>query len=157
MPGQPQDPSRHPVRARPPVLAAVAAGGVLGAAARYGTAELVGGSPGSWPWATLAANLSGSFALGAVAGLLLGRFGPTRLLRPFLATGFLGAFTTYSTLAVETDLLVRDGRVALAAAYLAASVGLGLTAAWAGLAAARLVTALPARRHAVTGPGGRSR
>jgi CrcB protein len=124
-------------RAEPSVLAAIALGGALGAPARYGLAQLVHAAPGSFPWATFATNVTGSFALGLVLALVLERFPPTRYLRPFVATGFLGSYTTYSTFAVETDLLIKDGHTALALAYAAASVLAGLAAAWAGTSAAR--------------------
>jgi CrcB protein len=126
-------------RAEPSVLAAIALGGALGAPARYGLAQLVHVAPGSFPWATFATNVTGSFALGVVLALVLERFPPTRYLRPFVATGFLGAFTTYSTFAVETDLLVKDGRTAVALAYAAASVLAGVAAVWAGIWAARML------------------
>jgi fluoride exporter len=128
---------RRPLRAEPPVLAAIALGGALGAPARYGLAQLVRVAPGSFPWATFITNVSGSFALGLVLALVIERFPPTRYLRPFVATGFLGAYTTYSTFAVETDLLVKDGHATLALAYAVASLACGLVAAAAGLRAAR--------------------
>jgi CrcB protein len=127
-----------------PVLAAIALGGAMGAPARYGVAQLVHVAPGSFPWATFWTNVSGSFALGAVLALVLQRFPPTRYLRPFLATGFLGAYTTYSTFAVETDLLFKDGHAAIGVAYVAASMIGALVAVWAGIVTARAVP-LPRR------------
>jgi fluoride exporter len=124
--------SRGASRQDPRVMAAVALGGALGAPARYGISLAVHVSPGSFPWGTFWTNVSGSFALGFFLAVVLERFPPTRYLRPFVATGFLGAFTTYSTFAVETDLLVRNGRLGVALAYVVASVGAGLTAAWVG-------------------------
>jgi len=121
------------------VVAAVAMGGALGAAARYGVAELVHVAPGSFPWATFWTNVSGSLVLGAVLVLIAERFPPSRYLRPFLATGFLGAYTTYSTFAVEMDVLVSDGHMATALGYLAASLSAGLGAVWLGIGAVRLV------------------
>ncbi len=126
---------RH--RNRLAVLAAIAAGGALGAPARYGVARVVPVTPGELPWATLATNVTGSLALGVVLVLLLERFPPSRYLRPSLATGFLGAYTTYSTFAVETVMLVHDGHPTIAIAYTAASITAGLAAAWAGIAIAR--------------------
>jgi len=148
---QPEQPRARRER-RPGVLAAVAAGGALGAPARYGISLAVTISPGTLPWGTLGINLSGSFALGAVLAVLLVRFPADRYLRPFLATGFLGAYTTYSTFATETDLLVRNGHAAVAAAYTVAGVGGGLAAAWAGLAAGRRIAG---RRPARPVPEGR--
>lgn len=135
---QPERPAASPQR-RPAVLAAVAAGGALGAPARYGIALAVTVTPGTFPWGTFWINISGSFALGVLLAVLLTRYPADRFVRPFLAAGFLGAFTTYSTFAVETDLLVRNGHGGVALAYVAASVLGGLAAASAGLAAGRAV------------------
>jgi CrcB protein len=134
--------ARHPQahtsrRAEPSVLAAIALGGALGAPARYGAAQLIQVDPGAFPWATLWTNLTGSFALGFILALVLERFPPTRYLRPFVATGFLGAYTTYSTFAVETVLLLKDGHMTVALAYATSSLVAGFTVAWAGLLAAR--------------------
>jgi CrcB protein len=120
-----------------PVLAAIAMGGALGAPARYGVGRLVHVAPDSFPWATFWVNVSGSLALGVVLALLLGRFPTARYARPFLATGFLGAYTTYSAFAVETDLLVKDGHAAIAAAYIVASIVAGLLAVRIGVRAGR--------------------
>jgi CrcB protein len=131
--------AERPRARQPAVVVAVAAGGALGAPARYGVALLNDITPGSFPWGTFWINVSGSFALGVVMALLLERFPPSRYLRPFVATGFLGAFTTYSTFAVETDLLVNNGYVGVALAYAAASLAAGFTAVWVGLALGRAV------------------
>jgi CrcB protein len=79
--------------------------------------------------------------LGLVIAVLVARYPMSRHLRPFLATGFLGAYTTYSTFAVETDLLVKNGHLAVALAYVAASVVVGLAAVRFGLNAGRSLTA----------------
>jgi CrcB protein len=60
------------------------------------------------------------------------RVRPTRYVRQFFGTGLLGAYTTYSTFAVETDLLLRHGRIGIAVAYVLATVVGGLLAAAAG-------------------------
>lgn len=125
------------VRAQTDVLAAIAAGGALGAAARYQAAELVHVATGTFPWATFWTNVSGSFALGFLMILVIGRFPPSRYLRPFFATGFLGAFTTFSTFAVETGVLIKDGHATVAVAYAAGSVVAGSAAVWAGILLAR--------------------
>ena len=79
-------------------LAAVAAGGALGAPARYGVAQLIHTAPlasGGFAWATFWTNVSGSFALGLIL-MLAFRWLPMSLhLRRFLTTGFLGAFATF--------------------------------------------------------------
>lgn len=126
-------------RAEPSVLAAIALGGALGAPARYGVAQVIHVAPDSFPWATFWTNVTGSFALGLILALVLERFPPTRYLRPFVATGFLGAYTTYSTFAVETVLLTKDGHGAVALTYAASSLAIGFAAVWAGIWAARIV------------------
>ena len=153
-PGDPAEPTvdHHPTaraanrahRAEPSVLAAIALGGALGAPARFGVAQLVHVARDSFPWATFWTNITGSFALGLILALVLERFPPTRYLRPFVATGFLGAYTTYSTFAVETDLLVKDGHVAIGLAYAGVSLAAGFAAVWSGILAARAVP-LPSR------------
>jgi len=136
--------ARRTGRARPPVLIAVALGATLGAPARYGLAQAIHVSGGSFPWATFVTNVSGSFVLGMFMVSILERFPPTRYLRPFVATGFLGAYTTYSTFAVESDLLVKQGHAAIGVAYAVASLAAGFAAVWAGIWVARNVT-LPRR------------
>ena len=108
----------------------------MGAPARYGVAQLIHVAPGTFPWATFWTNITGSFALGLILALLLERFPPTRYLRPFIATGFLGAYTTYSTFAVETDLLIKDGHAAIGIVYTGVSLLAGLIAVWLGILAA---------------------
>jgi CrcB protein len=138
------EPARVARRAEPSVLAAIALGGALGAPARYGVAQLIHVAPDGFPWATFWTNNTGSFALGLILALILERFPPTRYLRPFIATGFLGAYTTYSTFAVEADLLIKNGHTATGLAYLLVSLVAGFVAVWAGIWAARAVP-LPTR------------
>jgi len=126
-------------RSEPSILAAIALGGALGAPARYGMAQAIHVANDGFPWATFWTNVSGSFALGLILVLIMERFPPTRYLRPFVATGFLGAYTTYSTFAVETDVLIKDGHAPTALAYAAASLMAGFSAVWAGIWAARAI------------------
>ena len=131
-------PAEQPARAPDPsTLAAIALGGALGASARYGVAQLVHVAPGTFPWATFWTNVSGSLLLGVVLVVLVERFPPSRYARAFVATGFIGAYTTYSTFAVETDVLVKDGHWGMAGLYVAASLAAGLAATWAGMRAGR--------------------
>lgn len=130
--------ARRSRRLEPGVLGAIALGGALGTPARYGIAQLVHVTPGTFPWGTFWTNISGSFALGFLFAVLLERFPPSRYLRPFVATGFLGAFTTYSTFAMETDLLVNNGHVGVALAYAVGSLVAGFAAVWAGVVLARV-------------------
>lgn len=119
------------------VLGVIAAGGMLGASARYGVARLAPVEAGHVPWATFWTNLAGSFLLGLVLVLVLERFPPSRHLRPFVATGVLGAFTTMSTYQVEIALLLTDGHAATGLLYGLASLGAGLVVAFAGMLAGR--------------------
>jgi fluoride exporter len=121
------------------VVAVVAAGGALGAPARYEVSQLIHVAKDSFPWATFVTNLSGAFVLGLFLAFTLERLASTRyyLLRPFFAIGFLGAFTTFSTLAVETVTLEKDGYVALGSGYLIVSIGAGVVVTYLGIAIAR--------------------
>lgn len=117
----------------------VACGGLLGTAARGALALHWPVHTGAWPWATFTVNLVGAFALGFLLEALARRgedAGRRRLLRLGVGTGFLGAFTTYSSLATETDLLVHATEPALALAYAVASVVGGLLTALVGIALA---------------------
>lgn len=124
------------------ILVVIASAGALGALARYGFARLVSSPAGHFPWATFWTNVSGSLVIGLVLVLVTERFPRARLARPLVATGFLGAFTTFSTYTVGTDLLVRDHRVGLAALYALASLAAGAVAALGGIVAARLLVRL---------------
>jgi len=135
-PGEHLQPGRA-LRADPSILAAIALGGALGAPARYGVAQVIHVHANGFPWATFWTNITGSFLLGFVLALLIERFPPSRYARPFIATGFLGAYTTYSTFAVETDLLIKNGHALVASVYAVASLLVGFAAVWIGLALGR--------------------
>jgi len=119
------------------VLLAVATGGVLGSLARYGVGQLVPTATHGFPWSTLLVNVSGALLLGILMVLLHQRFPPSRYARAFLGTGFLGAYTTFSTYMVETALLAKDGYAQRATAYLLASLVVGLLASWSGIVLGR--------------------
>jgi CrcB protein len=132
----------------------VLCGGAAGAAAREAIDLALPTSAGAFPLATLVINLSGAFALGLLLeALVRSRAGDDRRNRVRLlgGTGFCGAFTTYSTLAVETVQLVRHGRGATAALYLVVSVLGGLLAAVAGISAGAARVRLRADQLAVGG------
>lgn len=133
---RPRDPAARE-RIHPRVLAAVAAGGALGTPARHAVAELVPVEAGGFPWATFWTNVSGSLALGFLFAVVVRRFPTDRYVLPFLAVGFLGAYTTFSTFVVEVDVLVRDGHAGVAVAYAAVSTTVGPAAAAAGTMLAR--------------------
>lgn len=121
-------------------FALVAVGGAAGTLTRHGIAEALDADR-LFPLATFLVNITGSFALGALLAVLLVRdhSAPANRLRLLLGTGFLGGYTTYSALAVETDTLLRGDHVTVGLAYAAGSVVAGLVAAYAGVAAARAV------------------
>lgn len=112
-------------------LALVALGGAAGTLSRFGVNEVLP-DEGLFPWATFIVNVVGSFALGVLLAAVLHR--RSESLRLLLGTGFLGGFTTYSALAVETDALVRGDHLVLGIAYAVGSVVAGLAAALAGVA-----------------------
>jgi CrcB protein len=102
--------------------------GGVGALARFGLDAVVASVSGrAFPWGTLAVNLTGAFALGALAGAAIGA-DTMRL----AGTGLLGSFTTFSTWVFESHRLGEDGELRLGAANLLGSLALGLAAAWLG-------------------------
>lgn len=135
--GRPFDagPSRRPTRPRLQAgqVFAVAVGGAIGGCARYGVDMLVPTSSGELPWSTLSVNVAGALLLALLLILVLEVWPPTRYVRPFLAVGVLGSFTTFSTLMVDVDQLLAGGHHVTAAAYLAASLAAGLAATGLGL------------------------
>lgn len=117
----------------PPVLL-VALGGVVGALARVGVGEVVPHDPGRWAWSTVLVNAAGAFVLCLLLPLV--RAPAVRLA---LATGLLGAFTTFSGFALDAVLLAEAGRPAVAAAYVLVSLGTLLAAGLLGRLVARAV------------------
>jgi fluoride exporter len=101
----------------------------------------------AFPFVTLTENVAGAFLLGVVLTALLRSPVLAARWRPFLATGVLGSFTTFSTLSLQVVELVRDGGVGLAAGYVGASIGAGLFAAAVGVVlGARLMDRFPVDR-----------
>lgn len=122
-------------------LLQVALGGALGASARYltgvATIRIIG--PG-FPWGTLTVNVAGSFCMGVLV-VALAHTNATARLAPFLMTGVLGGFTTFSAFSLDAVALYERGQIMAAAAYVAASVILSLAGIAAGLLAARAMLA----------------
>jgi CrcB protein len=127
------------------LVAAVAAGGMAGTLLRALAADLWPPPGDGFPWATFGVNMVGSFVLGFALIAALERAAPSRYVRPLIGTGFCGGLTTFSTFAVQMDLLIKDGHAGTALLYLVTSVGLGLLLARAGVLLAR---ALPNREEA---------
>ena len=117
-------------------LSQVALGGAIGASLRYlsnvGAMRLFG--PG-FPYATLFVNILGSFAMGLLVVILAKKAGTA--LAPFLMTGILGGFTTFSAFSLDTFALWERGQPLVALAYVAASILLSLAALAAGIYLAR--------------------
>ncbi|MHB1809184.1 MAG: fluoride efflux transporter CrcB [Solirubrobacteraceae bacterium] len=111
-------------------LAAIFVGGAIGALVRVWIGEHFASGATSWPWATFAINVSGSFALAYFVTRLQERLPQSTYLRPLLGTGFCGAYTTFSTMQVETLGLVEAHRYGLAAGYGLSSLAAGLVAIW---------------------------
>jgi len=118
----------------------VALGGAIGATGRFlavgAAARLFGGG---FPWGTLAVNVVGSFVMGWLV-VMLGHLSATRL-SPFLLSGILGGFTTFSAFSLDTVNLIERGATGLAATYVLGSVCLSVAGLAAGLALARGVLA----------------
>ena len=117
-----------------PVHPAVAVGGALGAVARYSLDRLIERrSFAVFPWSTFAVNVSGCLLIGLVIAALVDRHTAPVWLRVGIVMGFVGGYTTFSTFAQEALDLLEEGRGALAFAYVAGSVCVGVAAVFAGL------------------------
>jgi CrcB protein len=125
------------------VFLLVSLGGVLGANARYWISIWAAGRFGTeFPYGTLVANVTGSFLLGLFFGVLVSGFSSDPSMQLVIATGFLGAETTFSTFAYETIALIRFGDYRDAIRNIVANVTLGVAAAAAGLAITAAATGI---------------
>jgi fluoride exporter len=112
----------------------IALGGAAGATARYVVDSWVAQrSVGAFPWGTLVVNLSGSLLLGLLFALGVERGVLPAASRGPVLVGFIGAYTTFSTLMLESWRLIEDGAIALGLANLVGSSALGIAAIVAGL------------------------
>ncbi|MFI9718175.1 fluoride efflux transporter FluC [Streptomyces sp. NPDC052396] len=134
-------------RGQGPVVCAVSVGGGLGAAARY-AAGLWWPTPGhAFPWTTLGINAVGCALIGVLLVTIAERGTPHPLARPFLGTGVLGGFTTFSTYAVDIQQRLAGGHPAAALGYLAGTLAASLAAVWlAATATRRLLAPGPGRQ-----------
>ena len=118
----------------------VGLGGALGAIARYYATDWIRIIAGdAFPWGTFAVNVVGSFAIGFVM-VWLQSVSPSAQTRQFIAIGFLGSFTTFSTFSYEAVALLRTGELWRAGGYAAGSMALGILGVFAGAALALAMT-----------------
>lgn len=141
MSGQPGATSGQRERATllPPLrnLGLVAGGGAVGGLGRAGLGSWAPGAPGGFPWSTFAANVAGAFLLALVLALMAEGVLRGWWVRPLVATGLLGAFTTFATLSFELQGLWAEGHAGVAVAYAAATTITGVTVALGGIAVGR--------------------
>jgi len=120
-------------------LAAIFAGGALGALARAALNTLVVRDPHHWPWSTFTVNIVGAFLVGYFTTRLLERLPLSSYRRPLLGTGFCGGLTTFSTMQVETLKMIEHGHWGLATGYTIVSIVVGLLAVYLATALVRRV------------------
>jgi CrcB protein len=123
-----------------PVIVGVALGGALGASARYGLDRLIERRTTSvFPWSTFTINVTGCFVLGLVTAALVDRHHLPAWLRVGVVVGVIGGYTTFSTFIQEAFDVADIHHVGIAFAYVAASIGVGLAALYAGMLAGRVL------------------
>lgn len=152
-----------PARNRPPVLrgqgravAVVAAGGAIGATARYAAGLGWQAGPTAFPWTTLLVNVVGCAVIGVFLVVITEGRQAHPLVRPFFGTGVLGGFTTFSTYAVDVRRLLEGGRPGPALAYLGLTLVGALFAVWAAAGLTRSLIHRAVRRGAGRGAAGRA-
>jgi CrcB protein len=126
-------------RAQMVIVFALGCGGVVGAVARYAISLALPTAANQFPWSTFLINVSGSALLGFLLVLLIEQFPRGRLVRPLVGSGLIGAYTTFSTLEVDTVLLFRGHEIGLGIIYLISSLLAGLAAVWLGMNLARFL------------------
>lgn len=128
-----------PTYRRVVTILSIGVGGFLGAIARYLVDGFVVARTGAtFPWGTLVVNLTGSFVLGLLFALSIERGVLPADIRAPLLIGFIGAYTTFSTLALESWRLFENGSYALGLANLVGSMALGILAVVGGLLLGRV-------------------
>jgi CrcB protein len=120
-----------------PVLGVIAVGGAAGALARYGLGQVAPSGATGFPWTTFIINVSGCLLIGVLMVLVSDVWPGRRLLRPFLGTGLLGGYTTFSTYVVDAQHLMIAGAAGTALAYLAGTLLAALTAVHVGMTVTR--------------------
>ncbi len=130
------------------VVGVVAVGGVLGALVRYALGVEFPHARTGFPWATFGINVTGCLLIGVLIVLVTEGFAAHPLMRPFLGTGVLGGYTTFSTAMEYTQHLRSAGAAWTGLAYLFGTLGAALLAVSLGVLAARSWLALRRRRAA---------
>ncbi len=123
------------------LFAVVIVGGVIGALARYAFDLAIPAASDGWATATFVVNMTGCALLGAV--LIIARYlvpdpkasRTARLFRPFVITGLLGGYTTFSTYSVETYALTQAGKWGLGVTYAISSIVCGVFLVWIAMRA----------------------
>ncbi len=129
-------PAASRILRRMPVVLGIAVAGALGALARYGLDELVGRRAGAFPWGIFVVNVTGAFLIGLMVEVLEPRFEESWV-RAAVVTGFLGAYTTFSTFSLDTYRLLDAGHTGQAAFNAFGTLAAGLAAVWLGLSLGR--------------------
>ncbi|MFI8489397.1 fluoride efflux transporter CrcB [Streptomyces rubrogriseus] len=132
---------RQSWREQVPIVAVVALGGGIGAAARYAASLLWPVAAGDFPWTTLGVNAVGCAVIGVFMVVISDVWAAHRLVRPFFGTGVLGGFTTFSTYAVDIQRLVDEGEARSGLAYLAVTLVAAIAAVWLAVTVTRRVLA----------------
>ncbi|MFF5898405.1 fluoride efflux transporter FluC [Streptomyces argenteolus] len=128
------------------VLAVIAAGGALGATARYAATLAWPAAEGGFPWTVFVVNVVGCALIGVLMVLTVERGVVTRpLVRPFLGVGVLGGFTTFSTYAADASHLLVRQEVGTAVAYMAGTAVAALGAVWVATVLTRALVDRPGR------------
>jgi CrcB protein len=122
-------------------VVAIGVAGSFGAVARYGVEGFVSErTNGSFPWGTFVVNISGSVVLGLLFALLIeGRVIMAPWLRTAATVGLIGAYTTFSTLSLETFRMIEDGAYLAAGFNAFGSLALGLVGVWVGIVVGRMI------------------
>jgi CrcB protein len=112
------------------VIGVVAAGGAIGAVARFGVGLAWPTPAGTFPWATFVVNITGCALIGVLMVLVTEVWSPHRLIRPFAGTGILGGYTTFSSYTVDIQRLFAGGAPRTGLLYLAVTPASALAAVW---------------------------
>ena len=126
------------------VLIVIAVGGAIGALARYALLSTFPHPAAGFGWAAFGINVSGCLLIGVLMVLITEARQAHRLVRPFLGTGVLGGYTSFSAYVVDIQHALAAGAPRAALVYAAGTLMAALAATWAGIQATRALTGVPA-------------